>query len=73
MACEKEKDMNEIGWWKRYKGRVALAYSKAKVPSDEKYGELELEGVVQIIVIDNDSGGEHDPDWNDEWGGQFGL
>jgi hypothetical protein len=45
-------------------------YGKAKMPSDEKYGKLELEGVVQIIVIDDDSRGEHDPDGDDERGGQ---
>jgi hypothetical protein len=30
-------------------------YSEAKVESDEKDGELEVEGVVQVIVVDDDA------------------
>lgn len=31
------------------------AYSKTKVKSDEKNGVLEVEGVVQVVVVDDDA------------------
>ncbi len=37
------------GCWLEY------TYGKAKVESDEKNGVLEVEGVVQIIVVDDDA------------------
>lgn len=40
-------------------------YSKAEVESDEKNGKLEVEGVVQVIVVDDDAGGQYDPDGYD--------
>jgi hypothetical protein len=33
------------------------AYGKAKVESDKKDGVLEVEGVVQIVVVDDDARG----------------
>lgn len=44
---------------------VVRAYSKAEVEGDEENGELEVEGVVQIVVVDDDGGGQHDPDGYD--------
>jgi hypothetical protein len=46
-------------------------YREAKMEGDEEHGKLEVEGVVQIVVVDNDGRGEHYPDGNDERGGQF--
>ena len=34
---------------------LGIAYSKAKVEGDEKNGVLKVEGVVQIIVVDDDA------------------
>lgn len=33
--------------------------------SDEEDGEPKVEGVVQVVVVDDDGGREHDPDGND--------
>ena len=30
-------------------------YSKAKVESDEKDGKFEVEGVVEVVVVDDDA------------------
>jgi hypothetical protein len=44
------------------------------MPSDEKHGKFEVERVIEIIVVDDDGRGEHDPDGNDKCGcGQSGL
>ena len=43
-------------WLRSYENQCGLVktYRKAEVEGDEKNGELEVEGVVQIIVIDDD-------------------
>jgi hypothetical protein len=50
MVCKKKK--KNIGGWLE-----ESAYGKAKVESDEKDGVLEVEGVVQIVVVDDDARG----------------
>jgi hypothetical protein len=52
---------------------MGRAYGKAEVVSDEEDGELEVEGVVQVIVIDDNRGREHDPDRDDHGRRQLGL
>lgn len=49
------------------------AYGKSKVESDEEDGELEVSGVVQVVVVDDNRGGEHDPDRDDGRGRQLLL
>ena len=49
------------------------AYGESKVEGDEEDGEPEVEGVVQVVVVDDDRGGEHDPDRDDGRGGQLVL
>jgi hypothetical protein len=46
-------------------------YREAKMERNEENGKLEVEGVVQIVVVDDDGRGEHYPDGDDERGGQF--
>ena len=46
-------------------------YREAKMERNEENGKLEVEGVIQIVVIDDDGRGEHYPYRNDERGGQF--
>jgi hypothetical protein len=46
-----QKKKNIGGWLE------VSAYGKAKVESDEKDGVLEVEGVVQIVVVDDDARG----------------
>jgi hypothetical protein len=45
-------------------------YREAKMERNEENGKLEVEGVVQIVVIDDDGRGEHYPYGNDECGGE---
>ena len=49
------------------------AYGESKVEGDEEDGEPEVEGVVQVVVVDDDRGGEHDPDRDDGRGRQLVL
>lgn len=48
-------------------------HGKPKVESDEEDGIPEVEGVVQVVVVDDDRGGEHDPDRDDGRGRQLVL
>ncbi len=52
-------------------GRGGRAYRKAEVESDEEDGVPKVEGVVQVVIVDDDGGGEHDPDRDDGRGGQL--
>lgn len=56
---------------------LVRTYSKAKVESDEKNRELEVESVVEIVVVDDDRRGQDNPYGNDHrgrklwfWGGR---
>ena len=46
-------------------------YREAEMERHKENGKLEVEGVVQIVVVDDNGRGEHYPDGNDERGGQF--
>lgn len=48
-------------------------HGKSKVESDEEDGIPEVEGVVQVVVVDDDRGGEHDPDRDNGRGRQLIL
>jgi hypothetical protein len=39
--------------------------SEDEMPGDEEDGVLEVEGIVKVVVVNDDRGGEDNPDWND--------
>ena len=47
------------------------AYRKAEVESNEEDGVPKVESVVQVVIVDDDGGREHDPDRDNGRGGQL--
>ena len=46
-------------------------YREAKMERNEENGKLEVEGVVQIVVVDDDGRRERHPQGNDERSGDI--
>jgi len=42
--------------------------SEHEMPADKKYGKLEVQGVIDIVIINYDAGAKDDPDGNDNCG-----
>lgn len=62
--------VEEVGCAGEYTGADG---SEDEMPADKKYRISEVESIIDIIIIDNDTGAEHDPDWNDDCGSRLKL
>lgn len=41
-------------------------HSKCQMPCDKEDRELEVEGIVHVVIINDDRRAEDDPDWDNE-------
>ena len=46
-------------------------HCKYEMPSYEKYGVLEVECIIDVIVVDDNGGAEDNPDGDDGGGGEL--
>ena len=47
--------------------------SEDEMPADKEYGVFEVESIIDVVIVDNDTGAKHDPDRNNDCGSWLKL